>query len=186
MAAVRDILNSKGGHVFCQTNRYRGASRSPDDRSQGWRTARWPGQRPWSALYPERDMVRHFASGGTRNDLVSGCMTTHVHSVTPTTTLEHCMLEMTKRHIRHLPVIVDDTVIGIVFHRRLGETKLGRKGLRHRPAQPLYHRQFFQRLPAVHSKSSSGISYVVRQKSHTARTTHCRLTILAAHGLENR
>jgi CBS domain-containing protein len=41
-------------------------------------------------------------------------MTTDVVCVTPAKTLDECMALMTKHHIRHLPVMKDGQVVGIV------------------------------------------------------------------------
>jgi IMP dehydrogenase len=41
-------------------------------------------------------------------------MTTHVYCVRPEQTVEQCMALMTDKRVRHLPVIEDDRVTGIV------------------------------------------------------------------------
>ena len=41
-------------------------------------------------------------------------MTTHVYCVHPEQTVEQCMALMTDKRVRHLPVIEDDRVTGIV------------------------------------------------------------------------
>ena len=41
-------------------------------------------------------------------------MTTPVHFVTPLHTVDECMVLMTQHRVRHLPVLRDDTVIGLV------------------------------------------------------------------------
>lgn len=45
---------------------------------------------------------------------VEQVMTHDVVTVTPTTTLERCMVEMTTRSIRHLPVLQGPRVIGMI------------------------------------------------------------------------
>ncbi|MNC73402.1 CBS domain protein [compost metagenome] len=41
-------------------------------------------------------------------------MTDSVYYVSPTDTREHCMAMMTERHFRHLPVIDNDKLIGLL------------------------------------------------------------------------
>lgn len=46
--------------------------------------------------------------------LVKEIMSDHVVHVSPDDTIEHCMELVTKNHVRHLPVLKDDQVIGII------------------------------------------------------------------------
>ena len=41
-------------------------------------------------------------------------MSTQVGSVEPDDTVEHCMTLMTENRVRHLPVVEDEVVVGIV------------------------------------------------------------------------
>jgi len=41
-------------------------------------------------------------------------MTTNVLFVTPDNTVEECMALMTEKHVRHLPVLENNTLIGLV------------------------------------------------------------------------
>lgn len=67
-------------------------------------------------LFTERDFARkaalhgQFSAGSTVGDM----MTEEVLYVSPDTTVEQCMVLMTEKHTRHLPVIDNDHVIGIV------------------------------------------------------------------------
>ena len=45
---------------------------------------------------------------------VGEIMTPKVISVRPENTIEECMALMTDKHIRHLPVVVDEKVVGVV------------------------------------------------------------------------
>jgi CBS domain-containing protein len=64
----------------------------------------------------ERDIVRALADYGARIfDLpVSALMTRRVITCTPKDSVSGLMAEMTARRIRHLPVVEDGALIGIV------------------------------------------------------------------------
>ena len=46
--------------------------------------------------------------------LVKEIMSSHVIHVSPDDTIEHCMELVTKNHVRHLPVLKDDQILGII------------------------------------------------------------------------
>ena len=67
-------------------------------------------------IFSERDLVNLVAqSGGLKADTpVSDVMTSQVYGVKLGTTVDEAMALMTDRHIRHLPVVDNDLVVGIV------------------------------------------------------------------------
>jgi CBS domain-containing protein len=67
-------------------------------------------------IMTERDYLRKIAVQGrtSRDTRVGEIMTSPLVYVTPETTIEESMAIMTDRRIRHLPVVEDDEVIGIV------------------------------------------------------------------------
>jgi CBS domain-containing protein len=67
-------------------------------------------------IVSERDVVRHLQSRGARvlEDPVSAIMTSPVHTAAPDTTLDDLMVLMTERRVRHVPVVVDGRLAGIV------------------------------------------------------------------------
>jgi CBS domain-containing protein len=67
-------------------------------------------------IVSERDVVRHLQArgAGVLEESVSGIMTSPVHTAAPETTLDELMVLMTQRRIRHVPVVVDDRLRGIV------------------------------------------------------------------------
>ena len=67
-------------------------------------------------IVSERDVVRGLASDGADvlGRPVSSIATRDVHTADPTMTLEGLMRLMTDRRVRHVPVVVDGTLRGIV------------------------------------------------------------------------
>lgn len=67
-------------------------------------------------IFTERDYARKIVLKGksSKDTLVSEIMTAELITVSPTDTIEYCMNIMTERHIRHLPVVENNTVIGMV------------------------------------------------------------------------
>lgn len=67
-------------------------------------------------IFSERDYARKVTLAGksSLNTPVSDIMSPEVITVTPETSLNDCMQIMTERHFRHLPVLEDNKVIGVV------------------------------------------------------------------------
>ncbi len=67
-------------------------------------------------IFTERDYARKIILVGrsSRETPLSDVMTAHPHTVTLSDTIEHCMQLMTERHFRHLPVVENGEVAGII------------------------------------------------------------------------
>jgi CBS domain-containing protein len=61
--------------------------------------------------YARRGVLLGHPAEGTQ---VREIMTSHVVSVNPQQTVDECMTMMTEQHFRHLPVLEDDAVVGLV------------------------------------------------------------------------
>lgn len=69
-----------------------------------------------TGIVSERDYARKVVLHGraSADTPVSQIMSSPVLTVSPDATAQHCMVLMTERRIRHLPVVEDGRVIGLV------------------------------------------------------------------------
>jgi CBS domain-containing protein len=67
-------------------------------------------------IVSERDVVRHLQRHGADvlDRPVSTIMTTDLHTASPHDTIDDLMVLMTDKRIRHVPVVVDEGLVGIV------------------------------------------------------------------------
>jgi CBS domain-containing protein len=67
-------------------------------------------------IFTERDYARNIVLKGRSSPqtLIREVMSTQVASIGPSDTVEECMALMTERCVRHLPVIEDEAVVGII------------------------------------------------------------------------
>jgi CBS domain-containing protein len=116
MSNVSDILQKKGGNVW---------SVKPTD--SVFNTLKLMAEKNVGAvlvledskiagIFSERDFARFCAKGEVHSKevLVKDLMTTHILSVSPDVTTDECMSIMTSKHIRHLPVLEDDKLMGMI------------------------------------------------------------------------
>lgn len=116
MITVRDLLKVKGGEVWSvrpedkvlkalslMADKDIGALLVMDDEKL-------------KGIVSERDFVRSIAESEKCliEDDVSQCMTKVVITVDPDQTIDDCMQLMTDHRIRHLPVLENDKIIGVI------------------------------------------------------------------------
>ena len=67
-------------------------------------------------IFSERDYARKIILVGksSKDTLVREIMSSHVLYVRPQQTIEDCMALMTDKHVRHLPVLEEHRVIGVI------------------------------------------------------------------------
>ena len=113
---VKDILNVKGGQVWAV---------SPDDTV--FKALEVMAEHDIGAvlvmegdelrgILSERDYARKVILLGraSRDTPVREIMTAEVKTVSPDDTIDQCMASMTKKHIRHLPVVEGGKVVGVI------------------------------------------------------------------------
>ena len=67
-------------------------------------------------IFSERDYARRMVLHGrsSKETTVREVMTTEVFTIAPEATAGECMVHMTDRHIRHLPVVEAGKVVGVI------------------------------------------------------------------------
>ena len=67
-------------------------------------------------IFSERDYARRMILHGraSKDTAVREVMTTEVFTIAPEATAGECMAHMTDRHIRHLPVLEEGKVVGVI------------------------------------------------------------------------
>lgn len=90
-----------------------------------------------AGIISERDVMRQIAGGGTAtlDKRVDEVMVSKVITCTRSDTVTHLMTVMTEKRIRHLPVVEDGLMVGIVsigdvVKRRIEETEFEAEALR--------------------------------------------------------
>ncbi len=80
-------------------------------------------------IFTERDYAREGEVKGrtAKETTVADVMTSQMVLIKPGTTLEECAELMGKYHVRHLPIVEKERVVGIVSIRRLAESLLEQK-----------------------------------------------------------
>lgn len=67
-------------------------------------------------IFSERDYTRKviLQDRSSKNTLVSDIMTVNVFHINPAMGIDECMRIMSKNHFRHLPVVLDNELIGMI------------------------------------------------------------------------
>lgn len=116
MKLVQHLLDSKGGGVIsvdASTSVY-DAIALMAERSIGSLLVMQGDE--LQGIVTERDYARKVILKGRSSETtpVGEVMSTGLVTATPEQTVDHCMALMTEKRIRHLPVIADDKVVGMI------------------------------------------------------------------------
>ncbi len=116
MRTVRDILKVKGHDVWCveATSTVYDALVKMAEKNVGALVVLEDGK--LAGIFSERDYARKVILKGrsSLNTPVKDIMTSEVYCVRPDQTLEECMVLMTDKRIRHLPVLENGQLVGLV------------------------------------------------------------------------
>jgi CBS domain-containing protein len=116
MATVKELLRNKGGEVFGigPDEPVLAAIRMMADRSVGALIVTKGSE--LLGIISERDYARKVILKGrsSSDTLVREIMSSPVKTVRPDDTVNTCMMVMTEKHIRHLPVVESGKVIGVL------------------------------------------------------------------------
>lgn len=114
---ISDLLADKGGtvEVISPAESIASAVRRLTERGIGALVVSH-GEGTVDGIISERDIVRLLAldGEGTLTRLVSDAMTTHVSTCAPDDEVISLMSLMTEQRIRHVPVVADGRLVGIV------------------------------------------------------------------------
>ncbi len=116
MAVVRDILKSKGINIFSvapKTTVYSALEIMVEKNVSSLMVME---DEKLLGIFTERDYARKVILKGksSRETPIEDIMTGKLITVTTNTTIDDCMKLMSGNFIRHLPVVDDDKVIGLV------------------------------------------------------------------------
>lgn len=116
MGAVANLLESKGNHVLSvgSDTLVHNAIEQMAEISAG--TALVIDNNALVGIFSERDVIRKvILQGNSIDDVpVKEIMSTELTTVSPEESLEQCMQLMTDKRIRHLPVLQNGEIVGIV------------------------------------------------------------------------
>ena len=116
MGAVHQILRAKGNNIFSiepGTTVYRALEIMQEKNVSSLVIVE---NEKLIGIFTERDYARKVILKGksSRETPVGDIMTENLITVTPDNTIDHCMQLMTGKFIRHLPVVENDKLIGLV------------------------------------------------------------------------
>jgi CBS domain-containing protein len=116
MGTVRHILQKKGNNVIAiePTSTVFKALETMVEQNVGALIVMDQGK--FAGMFTERDYARKVILKGkaSRDTLVQEIMSEHPAAVTPDTTIDQCMALMTEKYIRHLPVLENKQLVGLV------------------------------------------------------------------------
>ncbi|MEO7307352.1 MAG: CBS domain-containing protein [Ferruginibacter sp.] len=116
MATVKNILETKGNATFTiepDTSIYHALELMVEKNVSALLVME---NEKLAGIFTERDYARKVALKGksSKDTLVGEIMTKDLVTVSPTSTIDECMELMTGKFIRHLPVVEDDKLAGII------------------------------------------------------------------------
>jgi len=119
MTTVSKILASKGGQIWSvtpSTRLYEALKLMADKNIGALLVFEDDKDNKIVGIITERDYARKVILEGKNSMIVpiSEIMTKRVLCINPGTTLDECMALMTDKHLRHLPVLEEEKLVGII------------------------------------------------------------------------
>ena len=116
MNKIRQLLKVKGNQVWTIAKDFdRLGWLGTDGREANWRS---PGldQGKLAGIFTERDFARKVGAKARKPEdtLIAEVMTKELITVKPSQGVKECMVLMTEKRIRHLPVMEEDQVVGVI------------------------------------------------------------------------
>ena len=116
MKTVKQLLEIKGSGIFAidpETSTYDALQKMADKQIGAMLVMKGE---TLIGIFSERDYARKVILHGksSRETPVGDIMSSKVYYVTPQETVEECMALMTEAHIRHLPVVEGEKVVGVI------------------------------------------------------------------------
>jgi CBS domain-containing protein len=113
---VNDILRRKGSHVFSispETTVFEALKQMAEKNLGGLLVMK---DDRLVGIFTERDYARKIILLGraSKDTPVTEVMTANVRTITRETDISECMMMMTEKTIRHLPVVEDGKVVGLI------------------------------------------------------------------------
>jgi len=115
MATVADVLKEKGNKVYVvsPTDTILDALKLMEDAQIG--AVLVVEKESVVGIFSERDYARRGTlKGNSVNTPVNEVMTSEVYYVDPNRSIEACLAQMTDKHIRHLPVLKEGKLVGVI------------------------------------------------------------------------
>ena len=116
MSKVKEVLDKKGYTYFClhPDNTVYEALQTMADKNIG--AVMVVEGNKLVGMFTERDYARKIVLHGlaSRNSKIGDFMTRELFSVHSETSINECMAIMSNKHIRHLPVVDNDKIVGLI------------------------------------------------------------------------
>jgi len=116
MSTVKNILQQKGNavHSISPNSSVYDALEELEEKNIGSLVVVENGK--LTGVFTERDYARKVVLKGrsSKDTLVRDIMSSHPFFVNPDNTLEECMQLMTDKFIRHIPVLENDELVGVI------------------------------------------------------------------------
>lgn len=127
MMELKEILKKKGGKpvIVPEASTVASAIRTMNENRVGSVMVQGPGGEPIGIL-TERDVIRLYAEGESDFEtmLIKDWMTTEMTIGKPSDTISEVLAIMTVKRFRHLPVVEDGKMVGVVSIGDLVKAKL--------------------------------------------------------------